>query len=171
MYLAGAWWLIGARGVEGAALAWTLRVTVDAVAMFVLAWRVAPLSGARANARPWALIVVSTAFTFAGVALGEAPVVQRAVLALVSTMTVLAFAWFGVASVAERDASSAPWLGVGDARRRCGGTRSTFESAHRYRVRLLQVHRAPTQLLLVDRDWIDYQPVAATNTTRRPDDR
>ena len=102
VYLAVAWWLIGSRGVEGAALAWTLRVTLDAVGMFVFARRVAPLSGAQTHARAWMLIAVSTAFTLTGVVFGEAPLMQRAVLALVSTMTVLGFAWFGVASVAER---------------------------------------------------------------------
>lgn len=40
VYLAVAWWLIGRWGVTGAALAWTLRCGVDAVAVLALAGRV-----------------------------------------------------------------------------------------------------------------------------------
>lgn len=39
LYLGLLWWMIGAHGIEGAAIAWTLRVTVDALLMFVLARR------------------------------------------------------------------------------------------------------------------------------------
>ena len=47
-YLAFLWWAIGAWGIEGAALAWTLRVSLDSALLFVVAHRqgkqVAPLS-------------------------------------------------------------------------------------------------------------------------------
>lgn len=102
-YLLAAWLLIRARGVEGAALAWTLRVTVDAVAMFVIARRLVPLSAASEYLRSWLLIGISVVLMIGGVAYGGAPLVQRTVLALGATMTVLAFAWFGVASVVERE--------------------------------------------------------------------
>lgn len=42
-YLLLAWWLIGRWGVTGAALAWTVRCAVDAVAVLALAGRVARL--------------------------------------------------------------------------------------------------------------------------------
>ncbi|MGA8555983.1 MAG: flippase [Candidatus Acidiferrales bacterium] len=38
-YLGLLWWLIGTRGIEGAAIAWTARVTIDALFLFGLARR------------------------------------------------------------------------------------------------------------------------------------
>lgn len=39
LYAVGAWWLVGSLGVTGAALAWTLRVTLDAALLFAATWR------------------------------------------------------------------------------------------------------------------------------------
>jgi O-antigen/teichoic acid export membrane protein len=38
-YLLTLWWLIGARGVEGAAIAWTARMGVDALVLFGMTQR------------------------------------------------------------------------------------------------------------------------------------
>ena len=38
-YLLGLWWLIGAYGIEGAAIVWVLRVVLDAVVLFFMAGR------------------------------------------------------------------------------------------------------------------------------------
>jgi O-antigen/teichoic acid export membrane protein len=38
-YLAAVWWLTGAMGIEGAAIAWVARVVVDTVVLFVMAQR------------------------------------------------------------------------------------------------------------------------------------
>jgi O-antigen/teichoic acid export membrane protein len=101
-YLAAAWLLIRFRGVEGAAFAWTLRASIDAAAMFVVARRLAPMSSAPGHRRAWSLVALGVVLTVTAVACGGAPLLERAVLALVSTMTVLGFAWFGVASISER---------------------------------------------------------------------
>ena len=42
LYLLGVWWAIGRYGIEGAALAWTVRVILDALLLFVLAKRLLP---------------------------------------------------------------------------------------------------------------------------------
>lgn len=42
LYLLGVWWAIGRYGIEGAALAWTARVSLDALLLFVLAKRLLP---------------------------------------------------------------------------------------------------------------------------------
>ncbi len=39
LYLLALWWLIGALGIEGAAIAWTARVAVDTAVLFLLANR------------------------------------------------------------------------------------------------------------------------------------
>jgi O-antigen/teichoic acid export membrane protein len=40
-YLIALWWLVGALGIEGAAIAWTLRSFADTIAIFVIAERLA----------------------------------------------------------------------------------------------------------------------------------
>jgi len=45
LYLGGLWLAIGALGIEGAALMWLTRAIVDAVALFVIAWRLLGLPG------------------------------------------------------------------------------------------------------------------------------
>jgi O-antigen/teichoic acid export membrane protein len=42
LYLGLLWWLISTRGIEGAAIAWTARVAVDALLLFGLAKRYLP---------------------------------------------------------------------------------------------------------------------------------
>jgi O-antigen/teichoic acid export membrane protein len=42
LYLGLLWWLISTRGIEGAAMAWTARVTVDGLFLFGLAKRYLP---------------------------------------------------------------------------------------------------------------------------------
>ncbi|MBW3629357.1 MAG: flippase [Gemmatimonadetes bacterium] len=42
LYVLTLWWLVSTRGIEGAALAWMIRATIDAVVMFVLALRLFP---------------------------------------------------------------------------------------------------------------------------------
>jgi len=46
LYLGLLWWLVSARGIEGAAIAWTARVAVDALFLFGLAKRFLPGKGA-----------------------------------------------------------------------------------------------------------------------------
>jgi O-antigen/teichoic acid export membrane protein len=43
LYLAGLFWLTKTHGIEGAAIAWTSRVIIDALALFVLAKRFLPV--------------------------------------------------------------------------------------------------------------------------------
>lgn len=42
LYFVGLWWLVGAYGITGAAVAWTLRVLLDAALLFWLSGRVLP---------------------------------------------------------------------------------------------------------------------------------
>jgi O-antigen/teichoic acid export membrane protein len=42
LYLLGLWWLISMYGIEGAAIAWTARVGVDALILFAMAQRLLP---------------------------------------------------------------------------------------------------------------------------------
>jgi O-antigen/teichoic acid export membrane protein len=62
-YLAAMWWLIRAHGIEGAAIAWVARATVDAAVLFLLSHRLLR---------------------------GEEPIVPRAAWAMVAAMALLA---------------------------------------------------------------------------------
>ena len=44
-YLAILWWLLTHFGIEGAAIAWLLRVSVDMVVLFFMAHRLMPCAG------------------------------------------------------------------------------------------------------------------------------
>lgn len=44
VYLVAIWWLLGRYGIEGAAAAWTFRVAIDTVILFVIAGRFLPES-------------------------------------------------------------------------------------------------------------------------------
>jgi O-antigen/teichoic acid export membrane protein len=42
IYVLGTWWLINKFGIEGAAIAWFVRVTVDAIILFIIAHSLSP---------------------------------------------------------------------------------------------------------------------------------
>jgi O-antigen/teichoic acid export membrane protein len=63
LYLAGLFWLTKMQGIEGAAIAWTSRVAIDAIVLFVLAKRFLPMpSSSRVQTM---LLTVGALCTFA----------------------------------------------------------------------------------------------------------
>jgi len=99
LYLGLLWWLIGALGIEGAAIAWTARVAFDALSLFVLARRFVPGSG---PAR-WrtALLVAGALGVLALAALVHGPIAKSLFL----LGTILCFAlvmWFRILTPEER---------------------------------------------------------------------
>jgi O-antigen/teichoic acid export membrane protein len=106
LYVALAWVLIARFGVAGAALAWTVRVSLDAVLLTVAVWRVAGLSphrllgvrGGRAVGAVGALALVTLAVAMAS-ALG---VLARVGLMAGAAVAFGAFVWWFVLDDAER---------------------------------------------------------------------
>lgn len=97
-YLAAVWWLIRARGVEGAAIGWTLRATVDAAVLLLAAGRTVPrLPGPR-----WRVASLAVgALAFAAGGMLRAPVAKAAFL--VASLTAFCFlSWTRVLSAEER---------------------------------------------------------------------
>jgi O-antigen/teichoic acid export membrane protein len=98
-YLLALWWLISAYGVEGAAMAWTARVGVDALVLFGMAEKSLPIG---ASLRPQTTLLAALALvTLALAALPQGPVLKSIFLLL----TILGFvlvAWFLVLSPEER---------------------------------------------------------------------
>jgi len=99
LYLGLLWWLISRWGIEGAAIAWTARVGVDALFMFVLARRFllyeSPVSLRTALLPAIAVLILALA------ALLQSPVMKGIFLSL----TILCFVfvtWFRILTPEER---------------------------------------------------------------------
>src|SRR5262249_55206461 len=56
VYLVSAWLLIHARGIEGAALAWTLRTALDLALFFAAVRWIMPAAAATVRRLSWALV-------------------------------------------------------------------------------------------------------------------
>lgn len=99
LYLGLLWWLIGAYGIEGAAIAWTVRVGIDACFLFMLSKRF--LHG-KNRIRVKAAVFPVLALLILGVAAKlEGPVVK----ALFLSGTILCFllvTWFRILTPEER---------------------------------------------------------------------
>lgn len=99
LYVAALWWLVTHHGITGAAVAWTLRVSVDAVALFALAGRL--LSAERVLLRRLGPMTV-----FALALLGASMLVTgtgpRALFYAAALTAVVAGGWLRVLGASER---------------------------------------------------------------------
>ncbi len=101
LYLLALWWLLKTRGIEGAAIAWTFRVTIDAAMLFVVATGLLPESAAKM--RPVAVAATVALALFMGasaVTNGWWQLIYVVATAVVSAPT----AWFVMFADDERDA-------------------------------------------------------------------
>jgi O-antigen/teichoic acid export membrane protein len=100
LYLAAAWWLIGAYGALGAAIAWTLRVTADTATLLVLTGIVVP------TARP-ALIrtaiigAIVSAVAVAGIVMPDT--VSGLGYLAVALSVFVPISWYALLETADRD--------------------------------------------------------------------
>lgn len=104
LYVAAGWFLIKHLGVNGAALAWTLRVTADAALLAAAVWRVAAVPPGRlfGNRGGRALAAVGS-LVAAGGAIALAPdALARAVLAGTAVVIFAVGVWRFVLDDAER---------------------------------------------------------------------
>lgn len=96
LHLVVAWLLVARWGITGAAAAWTLRVSLDAAALFALSRRVAPdvSSSPGESGLGRALVLLVASFAAAGVLAGAAPDdPARLVLVALVALAGLAAAW------------------------------------------------------------------------------
>jgi O-antigen/teichoic acid export membrane protein len=98
-YLFLLWWLIRARGVEGAAIAWTLRIVVDAAVMFLFALRILPES--RSLLRR-ALVPVGFAFLIFGLATIPGGLASKGIFSLLTLVIYGPTIWYVALSSEER---------------------------------------------------------------------
>jgi O-antigen/teichoic acid export membrane protein len=109
LYAMLAWWLIATRGIEGAALAWTLRVAVDAMCMFALAAHVVPSVKGREYARLWLSGLAATAVVALSALVTDTTVTTRlGILFVVAIVTAAAGGRSIVRSAAAQSLVASP---------------------------------------------------------------
>ena len=99
-YLPILWWLIGAYGIEGAAVAWVLRAAVDLLIQFVLARRCLPTSELTVGRMTVTMSTALASLAFAALLVGVV------IKALFLMLVLLAFAlttWFLILTQEERE--------------------------------------------------------------------
>jgi O-antigen/teichoic acid export membrane protein len=98
-YLTALIWLTKQYGIEGAAIAWTSRVTLDALILFIMARRLLPMG---TSLRP--KLVLLTALGLATLVFASMPqgIVFKSVFLLVTILAFVLVAWFRVLSPEER---------------------------------------------------------------------
>jgi O-antigen/teichoic acid export membrane protein len=99
IYLSLLWWLISARGIEGAAIAWTVRVALDALCLFWLAKDYLP---GKRRIKLQMMFLPAMALGILAIATRiEGPAVKG--LFLIGTIVCFGFlAWFRILSPEER---------------------------------------------------------------------
>ena len=98
-YLLALWWLISSYGVEGAAIAWTVRVGVDALILFVIAKRSLP-STTMVTGRV-TLVSVAALLGLLSAAIPQS-FLTRALFVLVAILGFGFVSWFFILSPEER---------------------------------------------------------------------
>jgi O-antigen/teichoic acid export membrane protein len=98
-YLPALWVLIHVLGIEGAAIAWTLRVAVDTVLLFVVAQWLLPDDPEAGRWRWYVAAAALPALVLAGLPTGPAP---RGLLLALALGTLLPVAWLRILSPGER---------------------------------------------------------------------
>jgi O-antigen/teichoic acid export membrane protein len=112
LYLVLVTLLIRARGVDGAALAWTIRVGADAALLFWVAHRVHPALR-EVTRRLFVLVATSVATVVMACSIGSMPPAARAGFAALGTVLLVAGAWMYVVTAAERQRIR-NWVGAGN---------------------------------------------------------
>jgi O-antigen/teichoic acid export membrane protein len=99
VYALAAWWLIRAVGVEGAAIAWAARVTIDALALFIVAQRLMRRLSRSAKQVGWLTLAAVSALAVCLMPTGFA---ARASLALGVLAALAIVAWVTLLGADER---------------------------------------------------------------------
>jgi O-antigen/teichoic acid export membrane protein len=98
-YMAVLWWLTKMHGIEGAAIAWTVRAAFDALFLFIMAKQFVP---ARALFSPKTIAVAALASVTLALATVPQGLVLKGVFLLLTIAAFSFIAWFAVLSPEER---------------------------------------------------------------------
>jgi O-antigen/teichoic acid export membrane protein len=98
-YLLAIWWLIGSYGIEGAAIAWVIRIGVDAIFLFGMAHRFLPIKASIIRKK---ILAAGAAILTLILASLQASLVIKGVFLLLTLSTFILAAWFLILAQDER---------------------------------------------------------------------
>ncbi len=98
-YLGTLWWLLSTRGIEGAALAFFLRMTLDVLLLFALAWRIVAAESATVRKSLVAMAVVVVVLSLATL---PGTTILRALYLAVTLPAFGLWAWFRLLTPTEK---------------------------------------------------------------------
>jgi O-antigen/teichoic acid export membrane protein len=99
IYLLGLWWLISIYGIQGAAIAWAVRVGMDAIVLFGLVRRFLP---AGASFTPQTTLLIALALVTLAFAVLPQGLMLKGIFLLLTILGFVPVAWFLVLSAEER---------------------------------------------------------------------
>jgi O-antigen/teichoic acid export membrane protein len=99
LYLGLLWWLVSTRGIEGAAIAWSVRVAVDALFLFVLARRFLP---GKNPMRLRAALLPATALLIVGLAARLQGPFVKSLFLLGTILCFVPLTWYRILTPEER---------------------------------------------------------------------
>ena len=105
IHLVVAWFLVGRYGVTGAAMAWTLRVTLDAALLGLGVWAVVGVTPRRLlahNGGRAIAVVAALGIVLVAIAMGMNGALPRIMFSGLATATVGYFAWHKILDTSER---------------------------------------------------------------------
>jgi O-antigen/teichoic acid export membrane protein len=98
-YLISLYWLTKTLGIEGAAIAWTARVAIDALVLFALVRR---FFRARLAFKPWTAKLIALVLVTLGLAVLPQALLWKTTFLLLTILGFVLIAWFRVLSPEER---------------------------------------------------------------------
>ena len=98
-YLLAIWWLIGSYGIEGAAIAWVVRIGVDTIFLFGMAQRFLPIKASIIRKK---ILTAGAAILTLILASLPASLVIKGVFLLLTLSTFILAAWFLILAPDER---------------------------------------------------------------------
>lgn len=99
VYLAALFYLIKIRGIEGAAIAWTSRVAIDGVVLFILAQRILPV---RSATKLWTPLLAAAIVATLALAVVPGSLLYRCAFIALTLPLFALITWFLVLSPEER---------------------------------------------------------------------
>jgi O-antigen/teichoic acid export membrane protein len=99
LYLGLLWWLVGARGIEGAAIAWNARAVFDALALFVMARRFLPTGSPMSSKTKLLLAAAIAVLILATLPQG---LLLKASFLLMAILSFVFVTWFVILTPEER---------------------------------------------------------------------
>ena len=99
-YLLILWWLLDDYGIVGVAIAWVIRVSIDAVLLFIMACKLLPEISVFAL-RPVLVMSVALFLMFIGVIIQDVSIKLGFIVMVLFSFAV--FSWFVILAAGERD--------------------------------------------------------------------